>query len=251
MNEQKDSFEDLVTQWAVKQGSGHEAHPGPETLADFHDELLDEAQASAIQTHLIGCRSCTQYLLAYASDEAIDEEVAPSAFLAETVKTQAHPVSHDQKGKRNSFLFLTQAAAALFLMSTASLLMWNLSLNKKLGEAQEPITDSDKVNLNPEGAWSPRNAGPTSRIIDGEKPLVLLLNNLELPAHTAFHVLIKNHNGETLWEKMGLKPDEHHVFTVILPQNYLKADIYEIQLLDGEQKTILATYRLDLSQSTR
>lgn len=237
-------------------------HPSLDDLAAYYRRSLPEADARAVQDHLLVCPECTALLLdldelaAIGREEAIPASPGEEADAEwERLKQRLEPVSPAapkplpfRARPRRAPVWL-QAAAAALLVSTGTLAYRVADLRRTVGELTAPQVNSEIVEL----ASSPLRGEANPREVRLRQHVEQLLVFLRTPPNESFpayQIVVARSAGGPPFSIGGAQPDSRGTFTLTLSRQWIgdggDFDITVFGLADGRRE-VVTTYSLRLA----
>jgi len=235
-----------------------DSHPGAETLADFMDGLLPEAEMDAIRAHTAVCGKCLKTLDAMAAplDAETQALLDDRELLAARWAGMQRELSSAEPATPPPLPFyatlgFARLAAALFLTMSIGL---GVALYRQAGAIRAPEANTLTVGLNPSGAAVTRDARTLTSVPlhSGVRRIALQLNLANLDDYPVYSVRVwpaEADAGAPLWRDDGLARLPGGGFSISFPAETLPPGRYRLAVIgmDREAETTLAEYAFELT----
>jgi Putative zinc-finger len=221
-------------------------HPTADELAAYHAGELPPAEEDAIQEHLLGCRECTDLLLALDELHRPEEgEPVPAGELdavweglqarlppreeipAPAPLPFASPASPRPPSSSPRWL---QALAASLAVGVIGLSFWALSLRRTVDELSRPQLNAPVEDLFPGPVRGGTAAQDVVEIAPGTRFFTLVLPPAREGSFEDYEVEIARAGGPAVWRGRGLRENRYGSFSLTLSRRLVGEGEYRIRL---------------------
>ena len=228
-------------------------------LAAYQAGELSAAEEDTLQEHLLGCRECTDLLLALDELHRPEEgEPVPAGELEAVWEGLAEklppreaapaPLPFSRPGPSRpapSSPRWLQALAASLAAGVIGLSLWTAQLRRTVDELSQPQLNAPVEDLFP----SPVRGGPPPGVVEvapGTRFFTLVLTPAGEGAFEDHEVEIARPDGSLVWRGTGLRPNRYGSFSLTLSRRLVGEGEYRLRLFGiktGGREEV-GTYRL-------
>jgi hypothetical protein len=234
-------------------------HPTADELAAYHAGELSPEEEDALQEHLLGCRECTDLLLALDELHRPEEgEPVPAGeldavweglrekLLPREETPAPLPFARPASPRPASSPRWLQALAASLAVGVIGLSFWSLSLRRTVDELSQPQLNAPVEDLFPGPVRGPAAAQSVAEIAPGTRFFTLVLNPAREGSFEEYEVEIARADGSVVWRGRGLRRNRYGSFSLTLSRRLVGEGEYRIRLfgIGGDGREGVGTYRL-------
>jgi hypothetical protein len=229
-------------------------HAELETLREYHQGRLDEAEASRLRDHLVSCQECARQLLSLAAFDDVEPAPVDLATVREATLMSRAIVAQERARRWRT---ITSVAAGLLLVSGGILLFRELAMRGRMPTLARLEPSQDNPNL-PIASLSPLDDARTRgtvvplRIPAGAPFAGILLAVREPARDPAYRVEIHDREGKIVLTRTGLVPTEVGNLRFWAPAQALEEGDFQILLYGrtpaGER--LVETYALTVARGS-
>lgn len=222
---------------AQDKSSSATTHPALDTWIAYHGGGLPEVQERRLRDHLAGCRHCVHLLLDL--DDFNTHRPQDSA-VSNFSKAATWRLLRDQmRSERPAAMrWLPSRVAAAVLVGALGLSGWGLiqqqselrELHNRVAALAQPQANAPIFDLRPGGSLRSRQHQAQRLLVPAGSGFTLILNLLETDPAALFRARILDASQQPIATIEGLRPDELHTLTLLIPAGRLAAGSYRVEL---------------------